>query len=62
MREILILTHKNRTTADEEAQCGFSNLIFIFLTLSFYTQIMWSEDIKDTTLQKYKFKMFRPIE
>lgn len=35
MCEILILTHKNGTTAAEETQCGFSNLIFIIFNSSF---------------------------
>lgn len=40
----------------------FQILFLLFFTFSFYTQILWSEDIKDARLQKYKFEMFRPIE
>lgn len=40
----------------------FQILFLLFLILSSYMHIMWPGDIKNARLQKYKFKLFRPIE
>jgi hypothetical protein len=60
MCEILILTHKNGTTADNVI---VQILFLLFLTLSFYMYVMLSGDIKDVSrFQNCKLKMFRPID
>lgn len=40
----------------------FQASFLLFLTHSFYIHLMWSGDIENAGLQKYKLKLFRQIE